>query len=357
MRKYLDILLLATAAFALVSCAGKADKKAEGRLEYSKQENYVDVMVLEKTDFNHQLISNGKLEAFSTAVLTFQASGTVESVRFSEGQRVGRGDLVATLEPEDKKLVLEAAKIAYKRAELDLYNELAGYGYKGRDTTAVSKDQLAVAKLRSGYDVAKNSLERAENDFDKCFLRAPVSGRIADMALKANSQTPSGPACKIIDDSRFNVRFPILESEYPFVEKGLQVLVVPYADESVAVRGTVTNVNPTVDSKGQVMVTAAIANPGGLIDGMNVKVTVQRKVQGQLVVPKSAVVIRDNQYVLFKYSRGRSSWTYVNILDSNSDSHAVTADKGRRAVLEPGDTVIISGNLNLADGSEVSLKQ
>ena len=47
----------------------------------------------------------------------------------------------------------------------------------------------------------------------------------------------------------------------------------------------------------------------------------------------------------------------MNILDSNSDSHAVTANADRGAILEAGDTVIISGNLNLADGSEVTLKQ
>ncbi|MCI5719129.1 MAG: efflux RND transporter periplasmic adaptor subunit [Bacteroidales bacterium] len=358
MREYINILLIVT-ALAIVSCSGGkvGGKKEESKLEYSQQVNSVDVIVLEKTDFNHQLISNGKLEALSGATLVFPASGIVESVRFSEGQHVSKGDIIATLVSDDKKLALESAQITFRKAELDLYNELAGYGYKGRDTSAVSKDMLAIAKLRSGYDAAKNSLERAKNDMAGCSLRAPVSGRIAYMNIKANSQTPTEPACRIIDDSRFNVRFPVLESEYPFVEKGLQVLVVPYAQESVLVKGTVTNVNPAVDKNGQVMVTAMISNPGRLIDGMNVKVSVQRSIPGMLVVPKSAVVIRDNQYVLFKYSSGRAGWTYVNILDSNSDSHAVTANADRGAILEAGDTVIISGNLNLADGSEVTLKQ
>lgn len=346
-------------ALAAVSCnSGKSGvKKDDSRLEYSQQMNFVDVMVLEKTDFNHQLISNGKLEAQSRSTLAFPSSGIVESVRFSEGQHVSRGDVIATLASEDKKLALESAQIAFRKAELEMYNELAGYGYKGRDTSAVAKDMLAIAKLRSGYDDAKNSLERARNDLESCSLRAPISGRIADMNLKAHSQTPSEAACKIIDDSRFNVRFPVLESEYPFVEKGLQVTVVPYAQESVSVKGTVTNVNPAVDANGQVMVTAQIANPGRLIDGMNVRVSVQRAVPGMLVVPKSAVVIRDNQYVLFKYSSGHAGWTYVNILDSNSDSHAVSANVDRGATLEAGDTVIVSGNLNLAEGSEVILKK
>ena len=41
---------------------------------------------------------------------------------------------------------------------------------------------------------------------------------------------------------------------------------------------------------------------------------------------------------------------------SNGDSHAVTANTDRDADLSAGDTVIVSGNLNLADGSEVVLR-
>ena len=90
---------------------------------------------------------------------------------------------------------------------------------------------------------------------------------------------------------------------------------------------------------------------------MNVKVVVERMIPGQLVVPRSAVVIRDNLDVLFTYTPdGRAHWTYVKILYSNGDSHVVTANTDRNATLNEGDQVIVSGNLNLADNSEVTLK-
>ena len=103
---------------------------------------------------------------------------------------------------------------------------------------------------------------------------------------------------------------------------------------------------------------AQVANDGSLIDGMNVKVVVERMIPGQLVVPRSAVVIRDNLDVLFTYTPdGRAHWTYVKILYSNGDSHVVTANTDRNATLSEGDQVIVSGNLNLADNSEVTLKR
>ena len=99
-------------------------------------------------------------------------------------------------------------------------------------------------------------------------------------------------------------------------------------------------------------------NDGILIDGMNVRVIVERKMPGQLVVPRSAVVVRDNLDVLFTYSDdGVAHWTYVNIIRSNGDSHVVTANADRGAKLNEGDKVIVKGNLNLADGSKVQLKK
>ena len=89
---------------------------------------------------------------------------------------------------------------------------------------------------------------------------------------------------------------------------------------------------------------------------MNVHVIVEKTLPDRLVVPKEAVVIRDNMNVLFTYSDdGVAHWVYVNILNANSESYSVEANSSRGAVLSEGDRVITSGNLNLADGSKVFL--
>jgi len=134
--------------------------------------------------------------------------------------------------------------------------------------------------------------------------------------------------------------------------------VIPFADPSKSVTGKVSEINPTVDKNGQIAVRATVRNDGSLIDGMNVKVIVERMMPGQLVVPRSAVVVRDNLDVLFTYTDdGVALWTYVNIIRSNGDSHVVTANADRGAKLNEGDKVIVKGNLNLADGSKVQLKK
>ena len=116
---------------------------------------------------------------------------------------------------------------------------------------------------------------------------------------------------------------------------------------------------PWVDDKGQINVRAKVNNTDGkLLEGMNVTVLVENLVRGQLAVPKSAVVIRDNQEVLFRLGpENKAMWTYVNVMMSNSDSHVVAPNLDKGAELNAGDVIITSGNLNLADGSQVEVRK
>ena len=149
----------------------------------------------------------------------------------------------------------------------------------------------------------------------------------------------------------------VLESEYSFLEKGQEVKVLPFAGSGSPVRGRISSINPKVGDNGLVSVEAVIPGDGRLIDGMNVKVTVERVLSRQLTVPKSAVVVRDNLDVLFRYNDGKAEWVYVNILNANSESYVVEANSDRGATLSEGEQVIVSGNLNLADGSDVALNE
>ena len=70
---------------------------------------------------------------------------------------------------------------------------------------------------------------------------------------------------------------------------------------------------------------AEVSNDGSLVDGMNVRVAVRQQVADRLVVPKSAVVIRDNEEVLFRFRDGKALWTYVHTSLANSREYADAA--------------------------------
>lgn len=329
----------------------------DDRLQQTPQLNIVDVITLERTDFAQQLLSNGKLKGAARASLSFGSSGSLSVINVSNGKRVTKGTVLARVNRPDLELSLRSAEISLEKAEMDMYDYLVGQGYGARDTLAVPKTILASARMKSGYASAKNSLDKAKQDLSGTVLRAPFSGRVADVKLRPHDYSGNEPFCSLIDDSAFDVDFSVMESEYSFLSVGQSVKVTPYADESLTSHGKITAINPSVDKNGQITVRARVGNSTGLLDGMNVKVTVERNIPDQLVVPRSAVVIRDDLDVLFTYTDdGKAHWTYVRIVASNGDSHSVVANADRGSVLSEGDRIIISGNLNLADGSDVVLR-
>jgi len=342
----------------IVSCGTNTDRDSDTaeRLQQQADNNVVEVITLEKTVFPRQLLSNGKLAATARASLSFYSPGPLASIPVKNGQCVTKGTVLAKVNRPDLELALESAHLSLKKAEMDMLDYLVGQGYPARDTTTVPPEIMAVARMKSGYSVAQNNLSKARMDMDGTVLRAPFSGRVADIFLRQYDQSGTKTFCTLVDDSSFDVAFTVMESEYNFLSKGLAVKVIPYADASCICSGNITDINPLVDKNGQILVRASVKGGGKLLDGMNVKVTVERMISDVLVVPRSAVVIRDNLDVLFTYTDdGKAHWTYVTIITSNGDSHVVTANTSRGAVLSEGDRVIISGNLNLADGSSVVL--
>ncbi|MFI3295108.1 MAG: HlyD family efflux transporter periplasmic adaptor subunit, partial [Rikenellaceae bacterium] len=206
-----------------------------------------------------------------------------------------------------------------------------------------------------GYNEAVFGLREAQTNYDRAVLRAPFSGKVASINASL-FETPSAEFCTLVDDRSMRVRFSILESEISLVRVGQGVQIIPFNDSQKQYQGKIESINPIVEDKGQILITAIISNTGGsLIDGQNVKILIEDAVADQLVVPKSAVVVRDNQDVLFRLDNSRALWTYVNIVMANSQEYVVSANLDRGADLNVGDTIIISGNLNLGDGAQVQV--
>lgn len=358
-RKILPLftILIAASALLTMSCGNKTKDDSDGDMQNADSmstEVYVDVMTLHSQTFHRQLVCNGKLQAIAKCELAFDNASPVSRVLVQNGSRVTRGQVVATTSAVDAQLDVEKAMKELEKAKVDLADRLIGLGYDGIAGN-VPEDVMHRAKVASGYFMAQYQLQAAHNALKKCSLTAPISGRIANLDNKRGQRIDK--LCTIIDDSKLDVDFCVLEAEIKNIHRGQRVIVSPFVDEAAQYSGIVTNINPTVDEKGLIKVTARIANPSGrLIDGMNVKVIAENDVPHSLVVPKDAVVERDGYHVVFMYRDGEAVWTYVDIAYSNISSFAITGCKRKETQIKEGDRVITSGNLNLADGTKVKLK-
>jgi multidrug efflux pump subunit AcrA (membrane-fusion protein) len=125
--------------------------------------------------------------------------------------------------------------------------------------------------------------------------------------------------------------------------------------DSTTFAGRISQINPLIDEHGNVTIKARVVNSSGrLVEGMNVKVLIRDKVPGGLIVPKEAVVLRNNQQVVFSLLNGRSYWNYVESDLENSTSYTIRVVK--EGILKAGDTIITKGNLNLANDAELDFK-
>lgn len=361
MKRFPIIFCLIMLSLALDSCKNSKDKPKgeEPAIEQQQQPIVeVDTMVLRKQTFQKQLLCNGRLEAVNKAELQCSKPGEIlQSVNVVNGQHVAKGALLCVADTRARHAELDKARHDLEKARVELQDKLISLGYDG-DVTKAPADVLHRAEIVSGYYTAKYQLQEARNNLAECQLRAPFSGRIAN--LEARAHQPGNKFATLIDDAFFEVDFKILEAELALVRRGQAVKVSPYVNDKAVFGGVVTEINPTVDDKGMVSVTARVHNSSGrLMDGMNVKVVVENAVQGMFVVPKEAVVERDGYNVIFTYNKEthRAVWTYVDILYSNLGSYAITGCARKDTEIHQGDIVITSGNLNLADDTEVTIRK
>ena len=349
-----SFLLLTLFLSLFTSCKSKSEAENDsGKESLPEEKNQVEVMVLQQQDFTREIISNGKLAAIQKAELYFENPGIIEAIHFGNGAVVNKGTEIARLENQDYLFNLQKAETAMEQAEIDKLDALISMGYK-TENAAIPPEHLKIANIRSGYNRAKIQLEEARHQLASATLKAPFTGKVEGIKQKPYEKADlSKPFCTLINDHRFTIEFPLLETEIGEVKQRQAVSVIPVSG-AAKTTGVVTEINPRIDENGLAWLKAEVTNPGGYMEGMNVKVSIQKAIPGQLVVPRQAVVLRQNQEVLFRYTNGTAYWTYVKVLDENENHYSVTAAEG--ATLEAGDTVIISNNLNLAHESEVEIE-
>ena len=154
--------------------------------------------------------------------------------------------------------------------------------------------------------------------------------------------------CTVIAQQKLEVVFSVLENELSFIKKNQAVLISSFVDESKSYKGAITEINPIVDKNGLIQIKAKVNIPDNtLFDGMHVKVIINQPIKDVIVIPKEALVLRSNKEVVFTVEDGLAKWNYVEVQDENSTSYAIK--KG----LKLGDTIVVSGNMNLAHDSKV----
>ena len=348
------VLLLALALLLTACPAGSTDEGGNETVETAlpEMQGEVTVETLRVSDFYHELVSNGKLAATQYVDLRFESAEPVEAIWVKNGDVVAKGQKLAELSPFRLKIRTEQAKDALDRAALELQDVLIGQGYTPADSAAIPPAIMQLARTRSGYDQAEIQYRLALYEEEHATLTAPFAGVVANLFAKPfHLASTSEVFCSIIGANSMEASFTVLENELPFTNKGDRVKVAPYFTvQGEGLTGYISEINPVVGENGMVRVKASVpAGNARLFEGMNVWVSIQHTFPQQLVIPKTALVIRSGKQVVFTYADGKAQWNYVQTGLENAASYTIVEG------LREGDVVITSGNINLAHESTVTV--
>lgn len=341
--------------FFFISCNTRNKNNDEQSVEQMLVEDTiqtVEVDTLTMRPFKQELISNGKLASKEMVGVQFRTSQKISHIYVKNGDYVKKGQVIASLEKFTFKNKLQQAQDDLKRSKLELQDQLIGQGFKLNDTLNVPKSTLDLLKVKSGYNRALNQYEMAQFDYKNSVLYAPINGVIANLTSKTNTFPDlSKDFCNIVNLHKMETIFPVLESELSLIKKGDLVTINPFSMPNVKIKGQVSEINPWVNENGMVLIKASAEYHPKMIEGMGVRVHIFRELEKQWVVPKTAVVLRNNREVVFSVKAGKAYWNYIEVGQENAIQYTITSES-----LKDGDLIITKGNINLAHESPIKIK-
>ena len=233
---YKTIFTVTVAAVMIAGCARKNETaKVESPIGVTTA-TVVNQSVVERLNFS------GTVEAGQTIPLSFEMTGTVQSVLVEAGDAVSKGQLLATIDKTDARNMYEMTLAKQKQAQ-DAYDRLKSVYEKG------SLPEVKWIEMQTNLEQANSSLKIAENNLKKCELKSPVSGivgtRNVEPGMSALSLT--GAPIEIVDLKTVNIKISIPEKEIGKLKKGTLATFTVGALGGKEFDGKVTTISPVAD--------------------------------------------------------------------------------------------------------------
>ena len=331
----------------------------------------VAVMQVNEGPLVRQVVSYGYVSATRTAEITAQVSARINRLLIQEGDWVEQGDTVVELEDELLRIAQRQAQEALDKAltkyaniaffTSDLGNRDQVLNRLGVDSTNVndveafrlifSKSRKELAADQVGLDEARLKLKRAKIELEHAIIGAPFAGYVSEVVVDRSDFVNKGDVvARIVSLDRLRLEMDVLETEIRHIRLGARAEIELAALPGKTVSGRVVSVNPTIDTERRTCrVLIEIEKPDRAVrPGMFADVRVEAaRYEDRLLVPREALLTRDDRKVVFVYEGGRAKWRYVETGEETDEMVEV------REGLAARDTLITAGHFNLAHNAQV----
>lgn len=332
------------AAVALLSaCGGKKD-------EAPKAPVAVSVVTVSGNGGGAGSEYVGNIVERSGTSLSFEVPGNVLKLAVDQGDRVAKGQLLATVDPVSLRDAHQLTLTTLRQAE-DAYRRFEPLHKQG-----VVSD-IRWVEIQTKLEQARSSERLARTQLQRTSLVAPFAGVISERTAERGMNVMAGQQVyRLVDISSVDVKMSVPEGEVASVKVGAKARVSVQAvggksyDAVVKEKGVEANaVSHTYSVK------LAITNSDGkLMPGMVCSVELPVSSQSSvaaLSVPLNAVKLdSDNRRFVWLAVGGKARQQYITVGDFVEGGVIVTSG------LKAGDRVITDGSQKVSEAQELRIR-
>lgn len=305
------------------------------RMQVQAEEIQVKVAPVKKGKFEDCLPAMGTIRGYIEVDLKFGINGSIEKFSFNNGDRVEKGEVIATLEQQD-------ALVKYQYAELKLeeYEKLYEIG-------ALTESKLKQVALEK---------ELARIELEKTFLRAPFNGVINNREAETGKfVTINDRIATFSSIDEVVAEVGIIEKDIEKVKLGQKAIIKVDAYPNVEFVGIVDNISSSFEGKSRTL-NVRIKMPNAkqlLLPGMFARVIIYiYEKEDALVVPVWALDKKEGEYRVFVAEAGSKAELRKVEIDYLSSEEVVVS-----AGVEENELVIIEKSDELEDGSKIKVME
>ncbi len=345
MRLIQTLLVCITILAFTVSCKEKTKAGPVAGARKSAAVN-VEVMVIKPDTLLNIIYTTGTLLPNEKVELRNEVSGRVIGIYFDEGTEVRQGMLLLKINDQDLQAQLNKNSVQEKMA---------------RDEEFRKKQLLEIKAIsQEEYDIVANTLKSVQAErqlldaqMAKTQIFAPLSGKIGLRNVSPGSYIPSNTLIATLQQvDPIKVEFSVPEKYTMLIKPGMQIsFSMDYTQEKFA--GRVYAVESGVDEATRtVKVRATCSNPRRLlVPGTFTRVSaVLEVIPDAIKIPSESLIgdIAGNKVFVVKGGKASAVPVFAGIR-TEKDVQIIEG-------LQPGDSLILTGLLQINDGTPVALK-
>ncbi len=349
MRKKITIWAILLLCSALIAWKLSSNKQAiDAKAELSKSVRQfvpVETATVGTGQLSNRLEADGIFMAAKEMLVISETAGRVLEVFKNKGDVLREGEPIAKVDDEMFRIELEAtqANLAKLRKDRERLTNLI-------DGDAAPKNKMEDLEL--GILAAEAKEKGLKKQISNTTIKAPMTGTLGMRFIERGSVI--GPGIQVGAMANLDKLFlmvKVTERDVLQVKKGMTVTVLPDVLQGTQLSGKVTNIGLRSDNTFTYDVEIEVANPSGnpLRGGMHAKAvfTFQQNRDG-LVIPRKAIAgsVQDAQVYVVKDSVATLRPVKLGLIQSDK----VEVISG----LQNGEQVIVSGQINLNDGTKVA---